>query len=677
MQNPLLNFDGLPAFDQIRAEHALPALNHVLDEARATLDRLCEVTEPSWENFARPFEDIDERIGRVWSPISHLNSVRDEPELRDVYRQGIAQLTEYHVEVGQNSNLYHRFKQIADADTFDALNEAQQTIVRNHLRDFKLSGAELNAADKTRFAELSQQLSLLAKQLERNVLDATQAWEKLIESETELAGLPAHDLHLAKQLAEERELDGFLLTLQIPSYLAVMQHAEDRRLRETMYHAYSTRASDLAANAEFDNATIINDIVRLKQEKAALLGYANYAELSLVTKMAESVEAVFTFLHDLAQYAKPVAKQELETLTEFAVQNGHEGRLEVWDIPYFSERLREAQYDFTDEEVKPYFPVDTVFRGLFEIVQRLFGISIRANASHSVWHPDVQYFDVFDEHDALIGGLYTDLAVRQNKRGGAWMDTCIHRRRRGEELQHPVAFLTCNFAPAVGDQPALLTHDDVETLFHEFGHTLHHLLTKVDEHSVAGINGVEWDAVELPSQFLENWCWQTEGLSLIAAHFETGASLPDALLKKMRAAKHFQSGLQTLRQIEFALFDMQLHRDGLESMSVQATLDDVRAQVAVSQPPAYNRFQNSFGHIFAGGYAAGYYSYKWAEVLSADAFDAFLQEGIFNSATGRRFKQSVLERGGTQKSATLFAEFRGRAPQIEPLLQQSGILTAS
>ena len=674
MNNPLLYLDGLPPFDQIEASQALPALTQTLQEARETIAQLEAIEQPTWNNFGAQLESLDERIDRVWSPISHLNSVQDSKELRDVYQQGIALLTEYHVEVGQNTSLFERFKALANDSNFALLTPAQQKIISNNIRDFRLSGAELSSSDKSRFAKISSQLSTLANQFERNVLDATEAWTKHITSADKLRGLPKSALATAAQLASERNLSGYLLTLQIPSYLAVMQHAQDRTLRREMYLAYSTRASDQSEHTEFDNQNIIDQIVSLKQEKAKLLGFSNYAELSLVTKMATSVESVDTFLTDLTNSAKPVAQTELQQLSEFAQNLGHEGELEAWDISYYSERLREKLYAFTDEDVKEYFPANKVFEGLFEIVQRLFGISIAVNAGVKTWHKDVIYFDVFDAQGEVCGGFYADIYVRQRKRGGAWMDTCIHRRTSAAATQIPVAFLTCNFSPAIGDEPALLTHDEVETLFHEFGHTLHHLLTQVDEMSVAGINGVAWDAVELPSQFLENWCWQTESLSLIAGHVETGEPLPSELLSKMRAAKNFQSGMHTLRQVEFATFDMRLHALGIKDQSVQTILDDVRDQVSVTTPPKSNRFQNSFGHIFAGGYAAGYYSYKWAEVLSADAFEAFIEEGLFNAATGQRFMSSILQRGGVPDANEMFREFRGRDPQIEPLLKHSGIL---
>lgn len=674
-ENPLLNFEQLPFFNAIKAEHVLPALESVLADCRTQIKALEQLDNPTWANFAAKIEDMDEQLGRVWSPVSHLNGVQDSPELRDAYQAGIALLTEYNSEVGQNQALFSAFKQLKASSEFATLSKAQQKIINNSLLDFTLSGAELANTDQQRLRELNQQLSELSNQFSRNVLDATQAWQKHITDKTLLSGLPQSALDMAAQLAQQEELEGWLLNLQIPSYLAVMQHADNQALRQEMYQAYSTRASEFSSSTEFDNAPLIDEILTLRSEKASLLGYATYADYSLVKKMAKSSQHVVDFLNDLVRYAKPVAEQELIELKSFVAEQGVNDTLNAWDISYYSEKLREQRYAFNDEQLKPYFPAPRVFEGLFEITHRLFGVRLNANHSMQTWHEDVRCFDVVDHDDKLIGQLYADLYVRQNKRGGAWMDTCIDRRQKISGIQTPVAFLTCNFTPPIGDKPALLTHDEVETLFHEFGHTLHHLLTQVDEMSVAGINGVAWDAVELPSQFLENWCWYEESLNIIAQHYQSGDALPAELLNKMRAAKNFQSGMQTLRQVEFALFDMRLHSDfDSANNDVQTLLNEVREQVAVVMPPADNRFQNSFGHIFAGGYAAGYYSYKWSEVLSADAFSRFQEEGIFNQDTGRDFLESILQRGGVEDANQLFEEFRGRAPSIEPLLQQTGIL---
>ncbi len=680
MNNPLLNFTDLPKFGLIQADHVIPALQSVLAQAREELVGLATVEQPNWQNFAAPLEAIDERIDRVWSPVNHLNSVQDSPELRAAYADAEPLLTQYHIEVGQNTELFEQYKKIQSHPSFANLNVAQQKVVNNNIRDFRLSGAELNAFDKARFAKIRQRLAELSTQFERNVLDATQAFKKHFVDATALAGLPASALAMAQQFAQEEGLEGYVLTLQIPAYLAVMQHAQERQLRKEFYLAYGSLASDQSQHPEFDNQSVLNEILSLKQQMAQILDFAHYGELSLVNKMADSVETVEQFIRDLAHHAQPVAKEELAKLKEFAQQNGLADDLQPWDISYYSERLREARFAFTDEEIKPYFSVESVFAGLFEICARLFGITVKANSTVATWHATVRYFDVLDENAHIIGGLYTDLYVRKGKRGGAWMDTCLHRRRVDGSVQIPSAYLICNFAPPIGGQPALLAHEEVETLFHEFGHTLHHLLSKVDEMSVAGINGVAWDAVELPSQFLENWCWQADSMRLISAHVETGDPLPDALLEKMRAAKNFHSGLFTLRQLELALFDIRVHTQNNAPDTpdnwVQSVLEQARKEVAIVFPPASNRLPNSFGHIFAGGYAAGYYSYKWAEVLSADAFDAFLEDGLFDRATGERFRQTILERGGVVDAAQMFVDFRGRPPRIEPLLQQSGILAS-
>jgi len=683
MSNPLLticnnvhrNVNQLPNFSAIRAEHVLPALETLLADNRTKISQLCMLSNPSWGNFAAEMESLDEKLSRLWSPVSHLNSVNDSAELRDAYQSGITLLTEYQTEVGQNQALFAQYKTLKESDTFDTLSAAQQKIIDNSLLEFKLSGATLAEQEQQRLKEIDKQLSTLSNQFERNLLDATQAWQKHITDQTELSGLPQSALDMAKQSAEDAQQDGWLLNLQLPSYLAVMQHADNQDLRQEMYRAYTTRASELSDSPEYDNTDLIVDILTLRKEKAALLGYKHYASYSLVKKMAASHTVVIDFLNDLVRYAKPVAEKELEELQNFAIDFGNKNALQAWDISYYSEKLREARYSFNDEQIKPYLPAPQVFDGLFETVHRLFGIHLVNNTDMQVWHEDVRCFDVLDSNEQLVGQLYTDLYVRKNKRGGAWMGSCIDRRVTTNKVQTPVAFLTCNFSPPIGDDPALLNHNEVETLFHEFGHTLHHLLTQVDEMSVAGINGVAWDAVELPSQFLENWCWHPESLSLIARHYKNHQPLPDQLLEKMRSAKNFQSGMHTLRQVEFALFDMLLH-SAFEPAndSVQGLLDEVREQVAVVTPPPSNRFQNSFGHIFAGGYAAGYYSYKWSEVLSADAFGRFIEDGIFNPQAGQDFKLSILQRGGVDDANQLFQEFRGRPPKIEPLLQQTGIL---
>ena len=677
MTNPLLNFNDLPKFKSIKAEHVLPALNDILSECRSTISQLSEVDNPDWLNFASVMEDLDEKISRTWSPISHLNAVQDNEELRKVYQQGIALLTEYQSEVGQNSALFQQYKKLKNHSDFQSFSKAQKKIIDNTLLDFQLSGAELAKDDKAEFTKLNLRLAELSNQFERNVLDSTQAWSLVVTNREQLNGMPESSLAMAQALAKDNNQDGWLLNLQIPSYLAVMQHVESAQLREQVYKAYVMRASELSNEGQFNNSPLIDDILCCRDKQAKLLGFCDYTDLSMQKKMAKSTSIVIKFLNDLVHYAKPVAEKELKELHSFAKKQYGIEQLNPWDLSFYSERLREQQYAFNDEEIKPYFPAPQVFSGLFDIVNRLFSITISPNEKMESWHDDVTCYDVLNHQNELIGQLYADIYVRKNKRGGAWMDVCLNRRRKNNKVQLPVAYLVCNFAPAVGNTPALLTHNDVETLFHEFGHTLHHLLTQVDEMSVAGINGVAWDAVELPSQFLENWCWQDQSLQLIAKHYQTGDAIPAELLAKMKAAKNFQSGMQTLRQVEFSLFDILIHHEyqtDKELSTVQNILDRVREQVAVVEAPDYNRFQNSFGHIFAGGYAAGYYSYKWAEVLSADAFGRFQEEGIFNQQTGLAFLHTILQRGGEDDANQLFLDFRGREPEIEPLLRQTGIL---
>ncbi len=675
--NPLLNAHDLPAFDQIKPEHMVPAIDHLLDNNRARIKALLESTvDFEWENFIQPLEDMEDRLNRAWSPVGHLHGVKDNEELRKAYNTCIAKLSDYATELGQNEALFRAYQAIAESAGFDQLSAAQKKIIENALRDFRLSGVDLPADKRQRFKQLQQELSRLQTQYEENLLDATHAWQKHITDKAVLAGLPETVLSYLMQNAAQNKLDGWLLTLDFPCYMPVMQYADDPELRREMYTAYATRASAEAGNdAKWDNSQLMVDILNRRQEVARLLGYANYAELSLAKKMASDTGEVLSFLNKLADKSQPVARDELQELQAYARDKHGCEHLEVWDIAWYSEKLKQETFRFSDEDLRPYFPVPAVLGGLFTVVQRLYGLTIRPRHGIATWHADVQFFDIFDTGDELQGSFYLDLYARKHKRGGAWMDECIVRRRHSNAVQHPVAYLTCNFTPPVGADPALITHDEVITLFHEFGHGLHHMLTKVDFAGVSGINGVPWDAVELPSQFMENWCWEREALDLFARHYQTGEKIPAALFGKMHAAKNFQSGMQMVRQLEFALFDFQMHLDpGIDSAAaIQRHLDAVRQRVAVIQPPAFNRFQNSFSHIFAGGYAAGYYSYKWAEVLSADAFSKFEEQGIFNTATGREFLQTILEQGGSREPMELFVEFRGREPSVEPLLRHSGI----
>ena len=677
-ENPLLEMTGLPPFQHIKPEHVEPALETIIAANRALLETLLKDNEHyTWDNLIEPLESADDRLGRMWSPVSHMNSVVNSDELRDAYNNCLPLLSEYSTEMGQNVELYEAYQSIKDSPEFNTLDEAQQKIINNGLRDFHLSGIDLPVDKKKRFREIRQQLSKLTSKYEENILDATQAWSKNITDDKQLAGLPDSALAMAKQAAEAKELEGWLFTLNFPSYYSVISYADDRALREEMYQAYATRGSDQGPNAgEFDNSEVMDDILSLRHEVAQLLGYKNYAERSLATKMAENPEQVLTFLQDLAKRSKPMAKQELAELTGYAKQEHGVADLSAWDVPYYGEKLRKHTFDFSQEDIKPYFPETKVIPGMFAVVKRLYGISIEKVDGVETWHDDVQFYEIRDDKGVVRGQFYLDVYSRDKKRGGAWMDDCMGRKRNVDgSLQLPVAYLTCNLTQPIGDDPALFTHDEVTTLFHEFGHGLHHMLTQVEHIGVSGINGVAWDAVELPSQFMENWCWEREALDLIAAHYQTGEPIPEELFNKMYSAKNFQAGMQMLRQIEFSLFDFRMYHeyDPKNKKSIQETLDEVRKEVSVLIPPSYNRFQHGFSHIFAGGYAAGYYSYKWAEVLSADAFSLFEEKGIFDSETGDAFLESVLEQGGTKEPMELFKNFRGREPEIDALLRHSGI----
>lgn len=685
MNNPLKDNSHLPLFSTILPEHVIPAIEQEISQAKEQISALKKLKETAnWQNFAAILEAIDISIDHVWSTISHLNSVMDSAELREAYQSGKELLTSFQTELAQDTDIYQGFKHIHSSDEFEQLTPAQKRIIKNTIRDFKLSGAELPEKEKQQFAEIVQRLSKLQTQFEQNLLDATQAWYLLITEEEQLAGLPSYAIEMASTTAERHQQTGWRFGLDYPSYLAIMKYADNHEIRETMYRAFVTRASEIGNShsgdaCKLDNSTIIEEILSLRHQKALLLGFNNFAELALTTKMANSGEEVIDFLLDLAKHAKPKAEQEVVELTQFVKANYAQDNLNPWDYSYYSEKLKQEKYQLDSELVKTYFPANNVIRGMFDICQRLFDIQIVENPNAETWHEDVLAFDVLDHHNELIGQLFADLYARPHKRGGAWMGVCRHRQRSSAGLSLPVAYLTCNFTPASKNKPALLTHDEVETLFHEFGHTLHHLLTQVDEMSVAGINGVAWDAVELPSQFLENWCWHPESLPLISAHYETNEPLPLELLNQLLNAKHFQTGMQTVRQLEFALFDIRLHMQNNQSdsnaLSVQSVLDQAREEVAVVPAPHYNRFQCSFSHIFAGGYAAGYYSYKWAEVLSADAFDRFETEGIFNKLTGKSFRDNILAQGGVPEAAEMFEHFRGRKPNIDALLKNTGLMT--
>ncbi|WP_144411480.1 oligopeptidase A [Azotobacter chroococcum] len=677
--NPLLQAFDLPPYSAIRPEHVEPAIDQILADNRAALAQLLaeQAGAPGWNGLVLALDELGERLGRAWSPVSHLNAVRNSPELRAAYEACLPKLSAYWTELGQNRALCDAYKALAAGPEAEGFDVAQKTILENALRDFHLSGIDLPEDKQKRYGEIQMRLSELTSRFSNQLLDATQAWTKHITDEAALAGLTDSARAQMAQAAQAKELDGWLISLEFPSYYAVMTYADDRALREELYAAYCTRASDQGPNAgQFDNGPLMEQILDLRRELAQLLGYPNYAELSLATKMADSGEQVLGFLRDLAARSRPFAEQDLTELRAFAAEQGCSD-LSSWDVGYYSEKLRQARYSISQEQLRAYFPIDKVLTGLFAMVQRLYGIEIRELADFDTWHPDVRLFEI-RENGEHVGRFFFDLYARANKRGGAWMDGARDKRRNAAgELVSPVANLVCNFTPAVGGKPALLTHDEVTTLFHEFGHGLHHLLTRIEHAGASGISGVPWDAVELPSQFMENWCWEPEGLALISGHYESGEALPADLLEKMLAAKNFQSGMMMARQLEFSLFDFELHVHHGDGRGVLEVLKSIRDEVSVMQPPAYNRFPNSFSHIFAGGYAAGYYSYKWAEVLSADAFSRFEEDGVFNPVTGSAFREAILARGGSQDPMVLFVDFRGREPSIDALLRHLGLSAAA
>lgn len=675
--NPLLETAGLPAFSQIKPEHVEPAIDLVLAENRERISEiLSDTSSASWATTIEPIEELNDRLSSMWSPVSHMNAVVNNDELRTAYNACLPKLSAYSTELGQNEAYYQACKSIADSDAFNELSEAQKKVIDNSLRDFRLSGIELDKNAQERFKELKQSLSQLATKFQENLLDSTSAWKKQITDLDELSGLPESALGLSKQIAEREKLEGWVLNLEFPSYMPVMTYADNPSLRREIYEAFVTRASDQGPNADkWNNDENMEQLLALRLELATLLGFKNYSEYSLATKMASDTDQVINFLTDLAKRSKPFAEKDLEELKAFAQDEYQITELNAWDMSYYAEKLRLHRYDLSQETLRPYFPAPKVIDGMFQVVERLYGLKISEKKDIDVWHEDVQYFEILDKDNGIRGSFYLDLYARPHKRGGAWMDECRVRKNTAQGLQNPVAYLVCNFSPAVGDQPALLTHSEVTTMFHEFGHGLHHMLTRVDVSGVSGINGVAWDAVELPSQFMENWCWEREALALISGHFETGEPLPKELFDKMQAAKNFHSGLQMVRQLEFSLFDFRMHmrEDKVSSDEIQNILNQIRDEVSVAPTPKFNRFQNSFAHIFAGGYSAGYYSYKWAEVLSADAFSLFEEKGIFDRATGERFLHAILERGGSRDAMDLFVDFRGREPDIEPLLRHSGI----
>lgn len=678
MPNPLLTFTDLPPFSAILPEHVKPAIEQAIADCRVKVEQVLEGnTHPSWETICAPLAEVDDRLSRIWSPVSHLNSVLNSPELREAYESCLPLLSEYGTWVGQHKGLYEAYKAIKASDEFNGLSQAQQKTIIDALRDFELSGIGLPADEQHRYGEISKRMSELGSQFSNNVLDATMGWTKHITQQSDLKGMPESAMGAAKAAAEAKGLEGWLLTLDIPSYLPVLTYCDNQELRKEMYEAYVTRASDRGPNAgKWDNTEVMAEQLKLRYEIARLLGFATYSEKSLATKMAETPAQVMGFLNDLATKAKPQGDKEVRELKEFAKSKYGVEELNLWDISYYSEKQKQHLFQISDEELRPYFPESRAVTGLFEVLKRVFNMKVVEKEGVETWHESVRFFDIFDSQDQLRGSFYLDLYARENKRGGAWMDECRVRRVTDDgSLQTPVAYLTCNFNKPVGDKPALFTHDEVVTLFHEFGHGIHHMLTQVDVAAVSGINGVPWDAVELPSQFLENWCWEEEALAFISGHYETGESLPREMLDKMLAAKNFQSAMAILRQLEFGLFDFTLHTefDPEVGPRVLETLADVKKKVAVLPGLEWSRFSHAFSHIFAGGYSAGYYSYLWAEVLSSDAFSLFEEQGIFNQETGLSFLANILEMGGSEEPMELFKRFRGREPEIDALLRHSGI----
>ena len=672
VQNPLLNTTGLIDYAAIKPTDIAPAIDQLAQALQNTITQITAPETPAtWEAVVQPLELATFAFTRAWGVVGHLQSVVDTPELRDAYNAKLPMVTQLFIDLSQNEALFAKYRAMKASDSFSMLSDVRRRIIDREIRDFRLSGAELPEKERTRVKAIGERLSMLNQKFSENLLDATNAWHLLIEDESRLAGLPADTKAMYAANAKAAGQTGWRITLHFPSYLPVMQYADDRALRETVYHAFATRAAEFD-DAKFDNTPLIKEILQLRQEESSLLGFANYAEASLATKMADTPKEVIAFLRDLASRAKPYAQKDMTALRAFAKETLGIDDLQPWDQAYASEKLRQARYSYSDQEVKQYFTEPTVFAGLFHLAETLYGIKIRQSTA-STWHPDVKFFEVFRD-DQPVAAFYADLYAREGKRSGAWMDSDRTRCYVNGELQTPVAYLVCNFAPGIDGRPATMTHDDVTTLFHEFGHCLHHLLTQQTEVAVSGISGVEWDAVELPSQFMENFAWEWDVVQNLTHHIDTGASLPRELFDKMLAAKNFQSGMACVRQVEFALFDMLLHTSfDPNKDDVQALLNDVRQEVAVSSPPAYNRFPQSFAHIFAGGYAAGYYSYKWAEVLSADAFSAFEETGILNPQTGQRFMNEILARGSSRDAMDNFVAFRGRKPTIDALMRHSGM----
>lgn len=677
MTNPLLENSQLPQFSKIQPEHIQPAIEKLIQDCRDTTEQVLNQPHFTWENFCEPLSEVNDSLSKAWSPVGHLNAVKNSPELREAYQACLPLLSEYGTWVGQHQGLYQAYLSLKNSAEFANYSQAQKKAIENSLRDFELSGISLPEAQQKRYGEIVARLSELNSQFSNNVLDATMGWEKIISDESQLKGLPESALQAAKQSAESKGVEGFRFTLEFPSYIPVLTYCENRELREEMYRAFVTRASEQGPNAgKWDNSAIMEEILTLRLELARLLGFERYTELSLATKMAENPQQVLDFLQNLANRSKAQGEKELAELLEFCKTQENVTALEPWDITFYSEKQKQALYSINDEELRPYFPEDRVLSGLFELVKRIFNIRAVERFDVDTYHKDVRFFDLLDESNEVRGSFYLDLYAREHKRGGAWMDDCVGRKRKANgTMQKPVAYLTCNFNAPIGDKPALFTHDEVTTLFHEFGHGIHHMLTQIDIGDVSGINGVPWDAVELPSQFLENWCWESEALAFISGHYETGEPLPSDKLNQLIQAKNFQAAMFVLRQLEFGLFDFRLHHhyENGKTNQILDTLKQVKSEVAVIKGVEWARTPHSFSHIFAGGYAAGYYSYLWAEVLSADAYSRFEEEGIFNPTTGKSFLDNILTRGGSEEPMVLFERFRGRKPNLDALLRHKGI----
>ena len=679
--NPLLDFSGLPRFAEILPSHVTPAIDHLLAEARAVIERVAtDTSAPSWSTVVDPMADVLDRFDRAWGAVRHMNAVVNTPALRDAYNENLPKVIEFFTDLSQDLRLYGRYRALRDGTAYASLDAAQRKLVDNELRDFKLGGAELDDAGKERLKAIHAELGEITTRFEENLLDATNAWSHYVDDERDLAGLPPEVMSAARAAAEAEGKAGWKLTLRIPCYLPVMQYADDRNLRRRMHEAYSTRASDLGSDPAWDNTTLIARILALRHEAAKLLGYRNYAEVSLVPKMAQRPDEVIAFLRDLAGRAKPFAHRDIAELAAFAQGDLGLATLEPWDVAYASEKLKSARYAYDEQEVRRYFPEDRVLAGLFRVVGSIYGLAISPSQAET-WHPDVRFFTIRDRGGALVGEFYFDLYARENKQGGAWMDDAINRRTVHGKVQHPVAYLTCNLSAPVDGKPATFTHDEVITIFHEFGHGLHQLLTKVDIPGISGLQGVEWDAVELPSQFMENFVWEWDVLAHMTGHVDTGVPMPRALFDRLVAARNFQRGMYTVRQIEMGLFDMLVHAEyesaeGGAERAPQSILADVRREVAVVPRAPYDRFMQAFTHVFAGGYAAGYYSYQWAEVLSADAFSLFEEQGVLSPAAGARFRDEVLARGGSRTALESFVAFRGRPPQLDALLRHNGMIVS-